>query len=93
MRFFILFITLFIYSCASKFQGPVVNKAPIVNKTPTVNDFHTIDLNKDLSISGEEYQKFIELEYNSQDPAIWFLVILFFVFLFSVFLAYIIKRK
>lgn len=87
MRFFILFITLFICSCASKFQGP------IVNKTPTVNDFHAIDSNEDSSISREEYQQFIELEYNSQDPAVWFLVILFFVFLFSVFLAYIIKRK
>lgn len=87
MRFFLLCIALSISSCASKFKSPIVNKKPIDSQ------FKQIDTNEDLFISEQEYQEFNVAEYNSQGPIMWFFIILFLVFLFSIFLAYLMRRK
>lgn len=87
MRFFLLCIALSISSCASKFKSPIVNEKPIISQ------FEEIDSNKDLFISEEEYQEFTSVGYNSGGPIMWFFIILFLVFLFSIFLAYLIRRK
>lgn len=87
MRFISLFFILFLSSCASKFRDVPSNPLPIKNK------FNSIDSNKDLLISREEYDFYEQAEYNLIDPVNWFLIILAFVFLFSIVLGYFIKSK
>lgn len=87
MRLISLFFILFLSSCASKFRDVPSNPSPIKNK------FNSIDSNKDLLISKEEYDLYEQAEYNLIDPVIWFSIILALVFLFSVVLGYFIKNK
>lgn len=87
MRLIGLFFILFLSSCASKFRDVPSNPSPIKNK------FNSIDSNKDLLISEEEYGLYEQAEYNFFDPVIWFSIILLFVFLFSIALGYFIKNK
>lgn len=87
MRFLSYFFILYLSSCASKLKNVKSNPPPIKN------EFNSIDSNKDFIISQEEYELFQQAEYNSTDPAGWFLIILGLVFLFSIVLGYFIKNK
>ena len=66
------------------------------NPTPepsVSSEFNDIDKNNDSMISIGEYQGLNPEPYDYEGPVMWFSFILFFVFLFSSVLAYIINRK
>lgn len=73
-----------------------VNKVYKPNPTPKPvisSEFNNIDKNNDSMISVVEYLDLKSAPYDYEGPAMWFSVILFFVFLFSSVLAYIINKK
>tara|TARA_R110001599_G_scaffold129199_4_gene303443 strand:- start:1924 stop:2190 length:267 start_codon:yes stop_codon:yes gene_type:complete len=85
----LFFITFLLCSCSvGKIFKPNPTPAPAVS-----SEFDNLDKNNDSMISISEYQGLSPEPYDYEGPVMWFSVILFFVFLFSSVLAYIINRK
>ena len=85
----LFFVTFLLCSCSpsKNFRS---NPAP---EPAASSEFNDIDKNNDLMISISEYQGLKPGPYDYEGPVMWFFIILFFVFLFSSVLAYIINRK
>jgi hypothetical protein len=85
----LFFITFLLCSCSvGKVFKPNPTPAPAVS-----SEFDNLDKNNDSMISISEYQGLSPEPYDYEGPVMWFSIILFFVFLFSFVLAYIINRK